>query len=335
MEKKKNVIDVTIIVPVYNVEHYLRKCLDSLVNQDYDNKKYEILIVNDASTDKSINVIYEYHKQYSNISVYDLKKNGGVSNARNIGIENAKGQYLMFCDADDYYDTNAISIMMSYVKKEKADFIMANYYITNGINKISVDVSGYFSNMIISREEIVSYMTLTSSAKLIKKDLFINNNISYPTDLKRCEELSVIPIVAYFANKAVVIKDTLYYYYQRSDSVSNTNSKKTPIGDLDYFDKSFERFVANIDSLKYSQEIEFRAIDHLLYGKSLVMLKSGVQRKYIVNHINDFKRKYCKFTRNIYFKKYNIGKKIFVYSLNCKLLFVSKLLAYIHGKLTG
>lgn len=332
MEKEKT-IDVTIIVPVYNVEKYLKKCLDSLVNQTYDKNKYEIYIINDASKDNSLNIIKEYQKKYSNITLYDLKNNKGVSHARNIGIKNAKGKYLLFCDSDDYYESDAIEKFMKHAKNNNSDFLMANYYIAKENNNIKVNTTNYFKNEIISKEESICYMTLTSCSKLIKKDLFIDNNIFYPEDIKQCEELTVIPVISYLAKKPTIINEYLYYYYQRQGSASNTH-KITNIKDLFFFDETYQRFIKPLNKDKYPEEIEFRAIDHLLYGKTLVMLKSHISRKEIINHINNFNNIFPNALKNKYLKNYSKLKKIFLFFINKKQIFIAKIIAYVHSKIT-
>src|SRR5574344_944474 len=242
-------IDVTIIVPVYNVEDYLTNCLNSLVEQDYDKTKIEIYIINDCSTDKSLKIIKDYMKTHTNIDLNNLKENHGVSYARNIGIKNANGQYIMFCDADDYYEKNAVSTFMSIIKKKNADFITANYFISNNVNNIKVDTSELFSKDMITKEEIVSYMTLTSCSKIIKREMFINNKILYPEEIKRCEELTVIPLLAYLADKPLAIEETLYHYYQRKTSASNSNNQNK----FDYFDITFNELNKKIDGKKYNK----------------------------------------------------------------------------------
>lgn len=97
----------SIIIPVYNCEKYLRDCLDSCINQDLLNDEYEILCVNDGSTDSSINILYDYANRYSQIKVFS-QENRGVSAARNIGLDNAKGEYIMFVDGDDLILANCL-----------------------------------------------------------------------------------------------------------------------------------------------------------------------------------------------------------------------------------
>ncbi len=326
-------IDVTIIVPVYNVESYLERCLDSLVNQTYDKNKYEIYVINDSSKDKSLEIVKKYMKKYSIIKLKDLKNNKGVSNARNIGIRNARGKYLLFCDSDDYYELNALEIFMNFVKKNKADFVMANYSLTNGIKKININSTNYFSK-IITKKEAICYMTLTSCSKLIKRDLFVDNNIYYPEDLKKCEELTVIPVIAYLAKKPMILNCYLYNYYQRQESASN-NFKKGNLSELNFFDESYKRMKDKIDNKDYFIEFEFRYIDHIIYGKTLVMLKSGVSKREILKHINDIKNNCPNFKRNKYLKKYSFAKKMFVYMIYYKLIVIARLLAYLHKILIG
>ena len=100
---------VSIIVPIYNSEKYLHACLDSIVSQTY--KNIEIILVNDGSIDKSGVICDEYSRKYNNIKVFH-KENGGVSSARNLGIDNATGQYLAFVDPDDYIDANMYEILV-------------------------------------------------------------------------------------------------------------------------------------------------------------------------------------------------------------------------------
>ena len=110
---------VSVIVPVYNVEKYIEKCLESLVNQTL--KDIEIIIVNDGSKDKSEKIINKFLSKYKNI-VYVEKQNGGLSDARNYGMKYAKGEYIAFLDSDDYVDTTIYEKMYNKAKEENADF---------------------------------------------------------------------------------------------------------------------------------------------------------------------------------------------------------------------
>ena len=319
---------VSVIVPNYNTEKYIDRCIESLVNQTY--KNIEIIIVDDASKDNSIQVIKKYQKKYENILLIELENNKGVSNARNIGIKRATGKYIMFSDSDDWYEVNAVEKLITKAQEENSDFVTANYYINKKDQKVKVDTSNYFSKEKIKKEEIISYMTLTSCSKLITKELFIKNNIWYPEDVKRCEELTVIPVLAYLAEKPIAIDDVLYNYFQRNQSASNRTEK-----DVNYFEITFNRFVKVLDEKKYKNEIEFRAIEHLLYSKVLVMLKSKFPNKDIKKYIFEFKNKYKNFKRNKYLSTFNLFKKVFIKTINSKILILHKCFAILHKKITG
>ena len=124
-------IKYSIIVPVYNVEKYLGKCLNSLVNQKNDN--YEIIIVNDGSTDNSQKIIDVYEKKYPKLIKSFEKENGGLSSARNYGIDNSNGKYLLFVDSDDYVSDNYLEVLDDSVNINNPDILVFNYNVVNGI----------------------------------------------------------------------------------------------------------------------------------------------------------------------------------------------------------
>lgn len=333
MEKCKK-IDVSIIVPVYNVALYLRKCIDSLVNQDYDKKKYEIIFIDDCSIDDSLNILNEYKEKYDNINIYNLKKNMGVSYARNIGIKQARGEYLIFCDADDTYEKNTIAIFMSTIDKEQCDFVAANHYVQINSKNIPIYDSNLFNSRIPTREEIICYLSISSCAKIIKRNLFIKNNIFYPVNVKRYEELSVIPKLAFLSKKTVVINDCLYHYIQRKTSASN-NNKEFNKEIIKYMHDSINEFIKIFDEKKYKDEIEFRIIDLYAYGLLLVLLKMGVSNDLLKNEIDYLNKKYPNLLNNKYLNKYSMRKKIFIKLIIRKHILVARIYAKLHQLLTG
>ena len=117
-------IDVSVIVPVYNTEKYLEKCLDSIVNQTFNN--YEIIIINDGSPDNSETIIQEYLKKYPQKIKYYKKENGGLSEARNMGILKSSGKYLMFVDSDDYISEDMIEKLYNCIETQDSDMAICN-----------------------------------------------------------------------------------------------------------------------------------------------------------------------------------------------------------------
>ena len=115
---------VSIIVPIYNAEEYLPKCIDSLINQTYQN--IEIILLNDGSTDNTQNIIASY-KDKRIIAIN--KKNTGIADTRNEGIKKSTGEYIMFVDSDDYLELNSIELLIKKLEKDKSDIVMFNYQL--------------------------------------------------------------------------------------------------------------------------------------------------------------------------------------------------------------
>lgn len=116
---------ISIIIPIYNVESYLRKCLDSIMEQSFS--CFELLLINDGSTDASAQICQEYVEKDDRIRYFE-KENGGVSSARNFGIKHSSGEYITFIDSDDWVEPNYLEILYKAMKEQDADIVVTNYY---------------------------------------------------------------------------------------------------------------------------------------------------------------------------------------------------------------
>ena len=220
---------VSVIVPVYNVEKYLKRCLDSLINQTL--KDIEIIVVNDGSTDNSLDILNKYAENDSRIKVID-KENSGVSDCRNIAMKQMKGKYIMFVDSDDWIDNNALEIMYTKIEEEKSDLVMCTYmrefanhskekifnlpeielYEKDEIKKLHRKLFGPIDNELGNPEDLYSLGTIW--AKLYKVDVIKKNNIEFE-DLKLIgsNEDGLFNIYVFNKiNKAVFINKPLYHY---------------------------------------------------------------------------------------------------------------------------
>ncbi len=217
---------VSVIIPVYNVDKYLTQCIDSVINQTY--KNIEIILIDDGSTDESGKICDEYKKIDDRIIVIH-KSNGGLSSARNEGIEKSRGEYIQFIDSDDYIDTDTIEIMYNVICKYNADVISYSHYILNNEHKIC-NCTGEIKQ--IDKIEAIKEIMLDdkirnySWEKLWKRRLF--NNIKYPLG-KKFEDLRTTPLVFEKAEKIVVYDIPKYYYRQRSDSIMGQQSNQLRI----------------------------------------------------------------------------------------------------------
>ena len=209
---------VSVIVPVYNVERYIRKCLESLVNQTlYD---MEIIVVNDGSTDLSKNIIEEYTSQYSNVKYYK-KENGGLSDARNYGMKYATGEYIAFLDADDYIDAKTYEIMYEKAQKENSDIVECNFYWVYGKRK-KKDIGEKYDG----KTEMMEKARVVAWNKLYRRELIENLQIEFPKGLQY-EDVEFFYKLVPYIEKVSFVKEPLIYYIQRKESLSNFQNEKT------------------------------------------------------------------------------------------------------------
>ena len=210
---------ISIIIPVYNVEKYLERCLDSVLNQSY--KNLEIILINDGSTDNSLDICLKYAKKDNRIKLIN-QNNSGISEVRNKGLEAAKGEYIAFVDSDDVIDKDMFKTLYNNLLKYDSDISSCNYKIFH--NKINFDKEEYY-NKIFSKEEslkdIISNGVLTNFLwnKLFKKELF--NNIKFPKNMIY-EDMYVMPKIIEKTTKIVYTNQILYGYFQRENSYVNS-----------------------------------------------------------------------------------------------------------------
>lgn len=241
-------IKYSFIVPVYNTEKYLKKCLDSLVNQTY--KNFEIIVVNDGSTDKSSNIISKYQKKYKNIIVID-KENEGLSMARNRGVQKSSGKYIIFVDSDDYVSNKLLEevdkkiddsdILRFQIATEDEEYTKINEYHEEGFESMR----GYDAFKYLSSYHFVE----PAWCYVIRKNYYIENKFSFKRGVYH-EDFGLIPYVIYKARKVKSIDFIGYYYIQRNGSIMNNNDyKKTVKKAFDMLEqyKTMRLFAKNIN----------------------------------------------------------------------------------------
>lgn len=249
-----NADTVNIIIPIYNVEKYLLKCINSALNQTYE--KLRIILVDDGSTDGCPLICDEYAKKDERICVIH-KKNGGLSDARNAGLEylqkNKKGGYIYFLDSDDYIEKNLVEKCVNVIKEYSCDVVILNYVHEDEFGKpisYSIIKQGTFNlktdeqklKHISSR--IVHYYTMgwSSCSRFYKTDIILDNNILYPDNRKVfAEDLAFNIRVALYQKKVVAIDDCLYHYVRRQNSIMES-VKIMPYEKFIYLCSDFEEY---------------------------------------------------------------------------------------------
>ena len=236
---------ISVIVPVYNVEEYVEKCVLSIINQTY--KNLEIILVDDGSTDNSGKICDEIAIKDNRIKVIH-KKNGGLSDARNVGIDIAKGDYLGFVDSDDYIDPDMYSILLNNMNLTFSDISTCGRVIVNN-ESYKIEYTDNITKCLTNNEAIKdlfvenNFVYHAAWDKLYKRELF--DKIRFPVG-RLFEDAAIMYRIFELAKKIVSTKKQLYYYVQRQGSISNCDYNKKKI---------IHQFENRINSIKYYKKL--------------------------------------------------------------------------------
>lgn len=241
---------ISIIVPVYNVEKYLKKCIESIINQTYSN--LEIILVDDGTKDNSGMICDEYAQKDNRIKVIH-KENGGLSDARNAGMRMATGEYIAFVDGDDYIENDMYEFLYNELKKENADISICNRYLAyeNGtIKNIEKHKTRKILNNVEGLIELNSFTSFDMAVwdKLYKKEIF--NGIEFPKG-KNFEDYYVMHKIIAKASKIVYNSTPKYYYVQRENSISRNKDISFAFALIDASYEQISFFEENFPEILY------------------------------------------------------------------------------------
>lgn len=319
---EKNLISV--IVPVYNIEKYLPRCIESILDQTY--KNWEAIFINDGSTDNSLKVLKEYKKRDERIKIID-KKNAGSGAARNDGIENSKGEYIAFLDSDDWYEKNFLEKLYNNLIENNSDVSMCNPKMTyDNIEKNSKINTYFFKNVELDKtpEKILGILAMPVVwNKLYKKDIIVKNKIRFP-NYSFCEDVEFLYKIFLYVNKVSKIEDDLYNYYQRKNSATK-KIKEEAIEQVYKVLENIERYIKN----NFSDKLEFFYLYKIqfIYSISITLLVKIDNDKNLRNKIN---KKNNDELKNINKSLILKNKKILIYYIAIKLkkiLEISKIIS--------
>lgn len=251
---------ISIIVPIYNVEKWIERCIKGLVNQDYSN--LEILLVNDGSTDNSAEICKKYAKLYNNVFLLN-KKNGGLSDARNFGITHSSGRYLAFVDSDDYVAKNYISSMYQALIDQGATMAMCGFSKVDEKGKIleTVATHSLFNGKNISGRDVLTVLPqkdgilgVVAWNKLYRREIF--HKILFKNGKLHEDEFIVAPLL-YNINKIAIVDKNLYFYVQRKGSIMSLSANdKSIINASEAFEERLQFYKQRSDIPLYYLTIE-------------------------------------------------------------------------------
>ncbi len=256
---------ISLIIAAYNVEQFIEKCIYSCMNHDIGKQEYEIVVVNDGSTDSTYDILNRLQEENSNLNVIH-QENKGLGAARNTGIKNAKGEFLWFIDGDDYIETNSFPGIMNKINSEDLDILVLNYDVVNDkydLMSQQCNACNIENNIVSGSEFYVSnYEKSYSWLYIFRKNLFLQNDVWFKEKINM-QDSEILPKILINASKVGLFNMTCYYYVQYKESFTNTNN-----GQKRY---SYFQSILEVErSLKEFQNILHRKDDEM---------KSGLKKK--------------------------------------------------------
>lgn len=259
---------LSIVIPAYNVEKYLSECLDSIVKQD--NGRIEIIVVNDGSTDSTWDVCCEYADKYDFVKTF-TKENGGLSSARNFGIEKASGDYLFFIDSDDYICADAITKLFEKIDQNDSDVIVSLYdNLADSTGEI-YDCGYRLDEKAVESlvgEDLLKYLMTGrvydwyAVLQIVKKDYIVSNSLFFESGVT-FEDVRWTPSVLIKAKKVAYIDYPIYIYRRnRVGSITATFSKKNFLSKLGVFD-FIEKFALENNISQETKQMMFANMSNL------------------------------------------------------------------------
>lgn len=281
---------ISVIVPVYNVEAYLKRCVESILHQTYTN--FELILINDGSTDSSGQICDQLAHQYENIKVYHIE-NAGVSNARNVGIQLATGAWITFVDSDDFVTKDYLATLASAVEGENVGFVIAPlHHIKNGIETAFPPYSG--RKELWSTEETMKELLMTTKtsffpvAKLFKRDLLVDEKFN--TDYHLAEDALFLTELLLKTRCSSVFIDKPIYYYDHREGSATTSVNRYVFDTIKVYKNIIAQVSQVFPNLKY--ELKNRecwsyitVYDKIIFTSSEQYQKEKVElRTWIIQH---------------------------------------------------
>lgn len=313
-------VKVSIIIPVYNVEKYLPKCLDSLVNQTL--KDIEIILVNDGSPDDSQKIIDDYAKKYPKIIKSYIKENGGQGSARNYGLKKATGEYIGYVDSDDYVELDMYEKLYNKAKKENLDIaICGNYVVYEDSDKKVVEDTVHVTN---DNVENAYFGKMAVWNKIYKRNIV--DKISFRSKVWY-EDLDFSVKVLSKAKKIGYVDEPLYDYLLREGSTMNNDNVKRNLEILEAFDE--------IKDCDNRDLIEFLAISHIYIAAIVRVINAkATGKKDIICMLREYVLKeFPGFQHNKYLKFLDRNKKIIYNLITAKQYWLVRFIFSVKAKL--
>jgi glycosyltransferase involved in cell wall biosynthesis len=305
---------ISIIIPIYNVEKYLSKCIDSVLNQSYAH--CEIILVDDGSTDRSGEIADQYESLFPEKITVVHQENGGLGSARNTGLKRATGKYVLFLDSDDWLERSTIEELYAEALKHGCDLSICNIVnVAEDDSIINENHENLPPNVELTLKDRPDMLFSNPSAcnKLFMRSLFLENNIFFPSGLW-FEDICTISKLYLLDVKAVYIDRPLYYYLSREESITKNKNISRNLDILASFNEILDFYSRRGMRDLYFHELEFLAIQHVFIASSVRVLRAD-SRSRIVNKFYQYMiLNFKNFRNNPYLSRLSVNQRI-IYQL--------------------
>ncbi len=314
-------MEISVIIPCYNCEHYIARCLDSLERQTV--QTFDVILINDCSTDKTEEVISEYIKDSNlNIKYISNAKNLGPSKSREKGIKISDSEFICFCDSDDWYDVDFIEEMIGKQAENSADIVFCAHKLVFKSNKYSLRNLSLNSDDFKNKSSLIVKSPDSLCMMMTRRSLF--DEIEIP-DLRNGEDMALVPLLIVRANNFNATNKHLYNYYCRSGSASqmaNTTQVQSLIRSFQYIDD-------NLPDTFYTER-EYLGIRNLLYGALINLFKFSSDSQRADKILYAFEKSYPSWDRNKYISYLSFPKRLFLHLVHKRSYRLAKWMSIAH-----
>lgn len=319
---------VSVVVPIYNVEQYLDRCIQSIQSQTYEN--LEIVLVDDGSPDNCGKICDQYASKDQRIRVIH-KENGGLSDARNAGVKIVTGKYLLFIDSDDFVAEDLVQKTVESAELNHSDIVLFDYQRLESNDTIEVcSISGIPENQSFSLEDYpeVLFKSISAWNKLFSREFYMNSEIQFPVGYYY-EDLGSSPKYLFAAKRITYVKEPFYNYVIREGSIMSAAKEEKNYHDRCKMIEAVKAYYRQKEAYdKYIKELEFLTLFHAYFIPAKEILFRKGDKSYI-DKFKDFVRKqYPQYSHNKYLKDMSKKEKLQFYMIDHKQYWVVDLMSW-------
>ena len=316
-------VHISIIIPCYNAGNYISKCFFAFENQTF--KNFDLVLVNDCSKDNTEEIISKW-KEKGSLGIIYLKNavNSGPATSRSNGVKVASGEWIAFCDSDDWYEPEYLEKMVGKAELDSCDVVFCGYNAVIGTEKTAHNL--VCSTKVMLPREALLLNVDSLCMTLVKRKIILN--IPQP-ELRNGEDMAMMPLIISKAQRIGAIPDSLYNYNFREGSASMTPSMKV----VDSLVKSFDFINANMSD-DYYVEKEYIGIRNVVYGVLLNLFKVSYDTKKASEILKHFEVSFPSWGKNPYISNLPLIKFVYVKFAQYRVFAVLRVLSLLHQRLT-